>query len=104
MRRPLSVRVNGRDYKIRRLPIEDSGECDYNKAVITASSHLDPFDLRDAVLHEVMHAVLYQQGRENAGPVEELYVRALATGIVGVFQDNPQFAAWLAEPIKRKSK
>jgi hypothetical protein len=51
-----------------------------------------------------MHAVLHMQGRESGGEVEEEYVRALATGLTGVFQDNPELAAWLIAPIKERQR
>lgn len=51
--------------------------------------------LKDTLLHEVFHAIRYQQGREDGGKVEEDYVRSLATGLIGVLSDNPTFAKWL---------
>lgn len=50
---------------------------------------------RDTILHELMHAIRSLQGREYGGEVEEDYVRSLATGLIGVFDDNPEFAEWL---------
>lgn len=54
---------------------------------------------QDTVLHEVMHAVLRQQGRPYTA-AEERYVTALATGLLGVLHDNPALAKYLTR--KRK--
>ncbi|QSI31481.1 hypothetical protein GNX71_18610 [Variovorax sp. RKNM96] len=61
---------------------------------------MDAFDTKDTIVHEVFHAIRHTQGRENGGAVEEDYVRSLATGLIGVIQDNPAFAKWLLTPIK----
>lgn len=74
----------------------------YTTGSIDCASGLGEFDTRDTLLHEVMHAILAQQGRTTFGnEEEELYVRALATGLMGVLQDNPDFAQWLIQPIKK---
>lgn len=63
------------------------------------------FEIKDTVLHEVMHAIRHTQGREYGGEVEEDYVRSLATGLIAVFKDNPEFAKWLISfPRKRVQK
>jgi Zn-dependent peptidase ImmA (M78 family) len=99
MRLPQSIRINGREVKLlpktaAELPdayglwFEESGSIHYRSR--------SPREVRrDTLLHEVMHAVRYYQGREYGGEVEEDYVRSLATGILGVLDDNPQFAKWL---------
>ena len=74
----------------------NAGLCDYAAATIKVQSDQDEHEQKDALLHEVMHAILYQQGREYGGDVEETYVRALATGLIAVFQDNPEFAAYIS--------
>ena len=53
-------------------------------------------ELQDTVLHELFHALLHTQGREYGGEQEELYVRALATGTIGLLQDNPDLIEWLS--------
>lgn len=101
MRKPSTIRIGGREWKFRRrLPKsmpDESGLCHYEKAQIDIRSGQSPIDERDTVLHEVMHAILYCQGREYGEEVEETYVRALATGLIATLQDNPQFAQWLSK-------
>ena len=96
-----SIRILGRTYKIKRLRrMKDAGNCDYQKAELRVSATQDELEQKDTLLHEIMHAIRYQQGRENGGEVEEDYVRSLATGLIAVLQDNPDFAAWLGQPVK----
>lgn len=59
-----------------------------------------PIEERDTVLHEVMHAILHCQGREHGGEGEELYVRALAAGVLMVLRDNPKFVKYLTRETK----
>lgn len=80
-----------------------AGLCRYDKALIDIQQGQLPIDEADTVLHEVFHAILYCQGRDYGGDIEETYVRALATGLVAALQDNPEFATWLCSPIDNGS-
>ena len=94
---PKRLRINGRVFRITALPADSPSlglmQGDDGELQIKASA--DSFVTKDTVLHEVMHAVRYMQGREDGGEVEEDYVRSLATGVLGVLRDNPTFARWL---------
>lgn len=98
-RLPNTVKVNGRAVFLRprsakQMPdayglwYEDKNRIDYR-------TRLDRPVLRDTILHELMHSIRSLQGRENGGEVEEDYVRSLATGLIGVLDDNPELAQWL---------
>jgi hypothetical protein len=76
------------------------GLCHIPKALIDIRTGQAPIDEVDTVLHEVFHAILSCQGREFGGDTEELYVRALATGLVTTLKDNPEFAEWLTSSLK----
>lgn len=71
------------------------GLCHTDDGLIEIRKGQEQHTLQDTLLHEAMHAILASQGRENGGDEEELYVRALATGLLGVFKDNPWFSDWL---------
>lgn len=98
-RPPRKLAVNGREWALRAQPAKAMrgavGLCFYAKARIDYQTRMSNVERRDALLHEVMHAVLYTQGREYGGEVEEAYVRALATGLIGVLDANPEFTNWL---------
>jgi hypothetical protein len=96
---PDTIKVNGRLIKIKQRPQNKmpgaAGLFYANKSLIEVAVGQDPQELRDTVLHETFHAVLHTQGREYGGEEEELYVRAIATGLIGVLQDNPKLVQWL---------
>jgi hypothetical protein len=75
---------------------EYMGRCNGDTAQIELCKGQDPFGERDTALHETMHAILRQQGRSYC-KAEEVYVTALATGLLGVLRSNPAFANYLLE-------
>jgi len=95
-----SLRIAGRPYVVWRRKAKAMGDAAGlhwgAKSRIDILAGQTPVEEADTLLHEVMHAILYCQGREYGGEVEETYVRALATGLIGVLQDNPEFASWLS--------
>ncbi len=94
---PKRLRINGRVFRLTALPADanELGLMQGDAGEIQIKPCDDMFVTKDTVLHEVMHAIRYMQGREDGGEVEEDYVRSLATGILGVLRDNPTFAKWL---------
>lgn len=99
---PEALRINGRIFSVRYSPAaampDALGLCYFDKTLLEIRGDQSPHETRDTLLHELMHALRYTQGREYAGDVEEDFVRSLATGLMGVFQDNPEFAKWLITP------
>lgn len=106
MRRPTRVRIAGREWRIRwrdqkKMVAKDSafGLTHFDCGAIDIATQMSAFDTKDTVLHELMHAILAQQGHTSYGnEAEEAFVRPLAAGLIGVFQDNPELARWLTEP------
>lgn len=96
---PALVRVNGRKYSIQLLPPrkmpEALGLCYPTECRIELRDDQSLIEMKDTLLHELCHAVLHTQGREGH-ELEEYFVRALASGLIGIFQDNPGLAEWLA--------
>lgn len=106
MKRPSSLRINGRDVPVRyvsqkKLP-DALGEFHYDGHILIRTK-LTHGETVDTVLHEAMHAILHYAGVEPC-PAEEKYVRALASGLVGVLNDNPDFAQWLISNPPTPSK
>ena len=97
--RPKSIRLGGRRWAIKFQPPAKMPDC-YGLCTF-ATTNIDiaegqlPFDEADTILHEVFHAILFSQGRVPGGDMEEIFVRALATGLIGALSDNPAFAQWL---------
>lgn len=96
---PRALRVNGRTVRLvarqeARMP-SAYGRWHESRHLIEYRTRMPNDIKRDTVLHEVMHAIRSLQGRESGGAVEEDYVRSIATGLIGVLDDNPEFARWL---------
>ena len=73
---------------------DNFGECDQEQGSIEIVEGLDSYMDRTTLLHEVMHAILRQQGRYYC-KAEEEYVTALANGLVTVLDDNPNLRKYL---------
>jgi hypothetical protein len=78
---------------------ETDGEWHAERSRVDIKRGQQKIDEADTVLHELMHAILHHQGRENGGDVEETYVRAIATGTLLLLRSNPELAAWLLREI-----
>lgn len=96
---PKFLRVNGRVVRLRprsakQMP-DAYGLWHEARNGIDYRTRMESTIKRDTILHELFHALRSLQGREYGGEVEEDYVRSLATGLIGVLDDNPEFAQWL---------
>lgn len=76
----------------------DYGEWDSDAKTITINNELNETDTINTLLHEVLHAILWERGISTACGIldnrekdEENIVNALSNGLTQVFQDNPQF-------------
>lgn len=107
MRRPKALRIGGREWRIRSVSPDKMGDacglCHYDKGRIDVATGMTPFDLRDTLLHEALHALLARHGFERTAGMEEAFVTPLATELIGLLQDNPEFAQWLSEPLTAKT-
>jgi len=65
---------------------------------ITIKDDQHPIEEADTVLHEVIHGIDNIIGLG----LEETQVRHLASSLIGVFLDNPEFSQWLITPYERK--
>ena len=95
--RPSVIRVAGRDWSVVTADLSDIqavGLCDPAAHTITLHPDQSLVNEQDTLLHEVMHAVLRQQGRTYTAS-EERYVTALATGLLGTLHDNPSLVRFL---------
>lgn len=98
---PDTLRISGCDWavKVARLDGLYGQSADATKVITLDIDNCGGmFNVADTLLHEVMHSVLRQQGRVYADE-EEVYVRALATGLAGVFRDNPDLLKYFTKAL-----
>ena len=78
--------------------LREDGDFDGDTIHVAAGQHGPA--LADTVLHELLHAI-FQTFALKDDDDEERIVSALATGIIGVLRDNPNFATWLTDEANR---
>jgi hypothetical protein len=106
---PKQLKIQGKTYKIDG-PEEILDEADelghtYAYKCLIRYGHNateEPQQLRDTILHEVLHALYYENGLANElkttdDDLEEQVVRRTATGMLQILRDNPQLIKFLLE-------
>ena len=66
---------------------DESGECDYDKSVMSIRDGMESQQERKTVLHETLHAVSDQMGLN----LSEKQIVGLENGLFQVTVDNPRF-------------
>ena len=97
--RPGSIRVFGRVYKVAFIPqhlgFHDCGQTIHENCSILIRENQLPVEEADTLLHEVVHTIDYVMDLS----LTEHQVRALATGLLGTFRDNPDFAKYILNSV-----
>lgn len=80
---PREVNILGRTYKIRQKQMKDYGLCDYDNKCILLKTGMSTTQREETILHEVLHAILYESGIgfKFDTSTEEAVVRALEHGL-----------------------
>lgn len=105
--RPRIIKVLGRAYVISYEPALNLGAtsvglCDNSNLVIHVLDGQHPVEEYDTMIHELLHAIWFIMSIDYGGLDEESVVRRLASGLTGVFLDNPELLAYL-QSIKNHS-
>ena len=105
--RPRIIKVFGRAYVISYEPALNLGAtsvglCDNSNLVIHVLDGQHPVEEYDTLIHELLHAIWFIMSIDYGGLDEESVVRRLASGLTGVFLDNPELLAYL-QSIKNHS-
>ena len=109
--RPTKVKVGYRTIKIKYVRpdfimddmMESYGEYRAREGVIYIQDSLVPQERCNTTWHEILHAVVYISGLNQAnGPLkeddaEELTVNQISNFMMGVYRDNP----WLLDMLKK---
>lgn len=92
------LKILGKSYTVEQDPDlmvteEEAGHIHVFKQLIKVAPNQHPEQLREVVLHEVIHALEGELGIE----LEERDVQALSAGMFAVLKDNPEFVRWLTD-------
>jgi hypothetical protein len=97
---PTSIRFLGRTFPVimrtKDSGFSDNGLFDHDTLTIQIKEGQIPAEEVDTILHETVHGISYFMDLN----LSERQVRLIATGLVALFQDNPEFAEYLTQPFK----
>jgi hypothetical protein len=99
--RPNHVRVFGRNFYITYSSLTEGGMVDLGlshveEGLINIRNGQRPVEEKDTLLHEFIHVIDSIMGCE----MSERQVTILAHGLIGIFQDNPEFAEYIIEKVE----
>ena len=98
---PKQIKIVGKTYVVEEIPEmdEDCGACYDTKQLIKIAGDLPQELSQDTLLHEVMHAIDYQMHLN----LKERHVSAMASGLMAVIKENPDFVNYLLAPTSSAS-
>ena len=106
MKVPEKIKVGYRDYKLEEwkqtvaTANEAHGQFFSKEGIIGYTTDEKGVSHANTILHEVLHAIIYQWNMELDDKVEEQVVNGLANGLTTVFVDNPELMDYLKTKIK----
>jgi hypothetical protein len=104
---PEVIYIGPHDYEVRaKKRLDTLGETLNNDTTILYRRSQSSSNLRDTILHEIMHAIVFQSGAAVAQKLshqdEENLIVTLTPWILQVFQDNPALVEFLVENRERE--
>ena len=103
---PQSIKIGYRDYKLEKWNLsvananEAHGQFFAKEGIIGYTDEEKGVSHANTILHEILHAVVYQWKIELGEKEEETLVNSLTNGLVTVFVDNPDLMDYLKIKIK----
>lgn len=99
MKPPQRIRISPHTWRLRRCPVDVDGELhgalqERELRILVARGHA-PSQLRDTVLHEVLHAIWAQCGLEFEHDDQERVVASMSPRLLACLRDNPELVAFL---------
>lgn len=93
---PSRINVLGAAYTVQFKKLKAMfGRCTFLRKKIDISPDLCLRAEQQTTIHELLHAIRHEQGREYMNEVEEDFVNSLANGLLEVLQQNPRLVAYL---------
>jgi hypothetical protein len=101
-----NIKIGYREYKIKNLDSivskcnEINGQFLASDGMIALSSTEDNISHANTLIHEILHAIVYQWGIELDDKDEERICNTIANGLTTVFVDNPSLLSYLQKNLK----
>ena len=106
METPDKIKIGYRDYKLEEwkqtvASANDAhGQFFAKEGVIGYTVEEKGVSHANTIIHECLHAIIYQWNMDLEEKVEELVVNGLANGLTTIFVDNPKLMDYLKLKIK----
>ena len=103
---PEKIKIVYRDYNLEEWKQtvasanEAQGQFFAKEGVIGHTAEETGVSHANTLIHEILHAIIYQWNMDLDEKVEELVVNGLANGLTTIFVDNPQLLDYFKEKIK----
>ena len=103
---PEKIKIGYRDYKLEEWKQtvasanEAQGQFFAKEGVIGYTAEETGVSHANTLIHELLHAIVYQWNMELEEKDEEKLVNGLANGLTTIFVDNPKLMDFLKEKIK----
>ena len=101
-----SIKIGYRDYKLEKWKQtvasanEAQGQFFAKEGVIGYTAEETGVSHANTLIHEMLHAIIYQWNMDVDEKVEESIVNGLANGLTTIFVDNPNLLDYLKTKIK----
>ena len=106
MQRPDKIKIGYKEYKLEEWKQtvasanEGQGQFFAKEGVIGYTAEETGVSHANTLIHEMLHAIIYQWNMELDEKVEESVVNGLANGLTTIFVDNPKLMDFLKEKVK----
>ena len=103
---PDKIKIGYRDYKLEEWKQtvasanEAQGQFFAKEGIIGFTAEEKGVSHANTIIHECLHAIIYQWNMDLEEKVEELVVNGLANGLTTIFVDNPKLLDYFKEKIK----
>ena len=103
---PDKIKIGYRDYKLEEwkqtvaTANEAHGQFFSKEGIIGYTTDEKGVSHANTLLHEILHAIVYQWNIELEEKEEEKLVNSLTNGLTTVFVDNPKLMDYLKDKIK----
>ena len=106
MQRPDKIKIGYRDYKLEEWKQtvasanEATGQFFSKEGVIGYAKDENGVAHANTIIHELIHAIVYQWNIELEDKVEETVATTLSNGLTTIFVDNPKLLDYLKDKIQ----
>ena len=103
---PDKIKIGYRDYKLEEwkqtvaTANEAHGQFFSKEGIIGYTTDEKGVSHANTLIHECLHAIIYQWNMDLEEKVEESVVNGLANGLTTIFVDNPKLMDYFKEKIK----